>query len=494
MIVGTQVLALGLCAHAYGTYFMGEQDPWFDRMRARFRLEHGLLLGGAFTLVGAGDGSGDRGDLDLARVRLALRRTPRGDRRLAGDRRHPDLLLVVPAVDPRSAPPLGVRPLRRIAAVVFAGDARVWRAAALVVAVPLVALVAFYCVRPRDYYTGTNNVEAYTYVAETPAGEPVCVPGLHIPGGTARIRLQLISRTRVRPALKMALTLDGSRRTRSQSGLARSRSPPTASAARSSPSRCSLAQPAERAGSLCLTAADVVNWGGTPLPTAPSPAPPTMGGRPLAGRIAVWYLPARRSSRAATWLARRHDPAPRLALPPGLVGPWLYVLILLVVLPGLALASVRCLALAADAGRRRIRARRLAVWLFAIAALNFACWALITPPFQAPDEVDHFAYTQSLVERGHAPSRDPGSPLPRWSSAESLALEDMSFFTDHQVGRYAACRGCRCRSATTGPRWPRCTRAPPTAAATRRPRRTARSTTRRWPRPTWPRARRPSRS
>ena len=52
MIVGTQVLALGLCAHAYGTYFMGEQDPWFDRMRARFRLEHGLLLGGAFTLVG----------------------------------------------------------------------------------------------------------------------------------------------------------------------------------------------------------------------------------------------------------------------------------------------------------------------------------------------------------------------------------------------------------------------------------------------------------
>jgi glycosyltransferase involved in cell wall biosynthesis len=52
MIIGTQVLALGLCAHAYGTYFMGEQDPWFDRMRARFRLEHGLLLGAIFTLIG----------------------------------------------------------------------------------------------------------------------------------------------------------------------------------------------------------------------------------------------------------------------------------------------------------------------------------------------------------------------------------------------------------------------------------------------------------
>jgi glycosyltransferase involved in cell wall biosynthesis len=52
MIVGTQVLALGLCAHAYGTYFMGEKDPWFDRMRSRYRLEHGLLLGGVFMLIG----------------------------------------------------------------------------------------------------------------------------------------------------------------------------------------------------------------------------------------------------------------------------------------------------------------------------------------------------------------------------------------------------------------------------------------------------------
>ena len=53
MIVGTQVVGLGLCAHAYGTYFMGEKDAWFDRMRARFRLEHGLMLGGALAAAGA---------------------------------------------------------------------------------------------------------------------------------------------------------------------------------------------------------------------------------------------------------------------------------------------------------------------------------------------------------------------------------------------------------------------------------------------------------
>ena len=52
LIVGSQIVGLGLCAHAYGTYFMGERDPWFDRMRARFRLEHGLALGGAIGAVG----------------------------------------------------------------------------------------------------------------------------------------------------------------------------------------------------------------------------------------------------------------------------------------------------------------------------------------------------------------------------------------------------------------------------------------------------------
>jgi hypothetical protein len=51
-IVGTQVVALGICAHAYATYFMGEQDRWFDRMRARYKLEHGLMVGGGIALTG----------------------------------------------------------------------------------------------------------------------------------------------------------------------------------------------------------------------------------------------------------------------------------------------------------------------------------------------------------------------------------------------------------------------------------------------------------
>jgi hypothetical protein len=78
MVVGTQVLALGLCAHAYGTYFMGEEDPWFDRMRARFRLEHGLLLGGVVIFAGLVMAAVivgiwvDRGFGELSEERLAV--------------------------------------------------------------------------------------------------------------------------------------------------------------------------------------------------------------------------------------------------------------------------------------------------------------------------------------------------------------------------------------------------------------------------------------
>jgi hypothetical protein len=78
MIVGVQVVALGLCAHAYGTYFMNEKDPWFDRMRARFRLEHGLMLGGGTLVAGLVVGIViivqwvDRGFGELSEERLAI--------------------------------------------------------------------------------------------------------------------------------------------------------------------------------------------------------------------------------------------------------------------------------------------------------------------------------------------------------------------------------------------------------------------------------------
>jgi hypothetical protein len=51
-VIGTQVLALGLCAHAYGVYVLGERDVWFEHLRSRVKLEHGLAVGSAILFAG----------------------------------------------------------------------------------------------------------------------------------------------------------------------------------------------------------------------------------------------------------------------------------------------------------------------------------------------------------------------------------------------------------------------------------------------------------
>ncbi|MGA3361534.1 MAG: hypothetical protein ABSD82_05845 [Solirubrobacteraceae bacterium] len=314
----------------------------------------------------------------------------------------------------------------RIAAIVFAGDRRVWRTTALV-AVPFVALVLYYCLRPNPYYTGTDSVEDYTYVVPTAPHQRVCVPDVELPAGTAIVQLRLISQTTARPELKLTLKLAGGAAIRS------SLPPVTVSSSRISnanfPIPLTPASPAVRQGTLCVTAGGslLVNWGGTPLPVPP-PQAPTLDGVPFAAALAIWYLPPR--GREESYLEQAGAIFARAALfRPGIVGAWTYPVLLFVILPLLALLAVRCMAVAV-AGRTR----RLATWLFVIAAVNFCCWALITPAFQAPDEVDHFAYTQSLVERGEGPSQSVASPLARWSDQENLALQDMSFNTDHQVG------------------------------------------------------------
>jgi glycosyltransferase involved in cell wall biosynthesis len=77
-VAGAQVLSLGICAHTYGSYYMGERNPFLDRMRARFRLEHGLRAGGVLVLAGLALGGivvvawSRRGFASLSEERLAV--------------------------------------------------------------------------------------------------------------------------------------------------------------------------------------------------------------------------------------------------------------------------------------------------------------------------------------------------------------------------------------------------------------------------------------
>jgi glycosyltransferase involved in cell wall biosynthesis len=50
-LIGAQVIQLGVFARTYARVRIGESDPLLDRLGSRLRLEHGLLLGGAFVLL-----------------------------------------------------------------------------------------------------------------------------------------------------------------------------------------------------------------------------------------------------------------------------------------------------------------------------------------------------------------------------------------------------------------------------------------------------------
>jgi hypothetical protein len=52
VIIGAQVLQIGVFSRAFAHYYLGESDPLIERARRRFRLEHGLVAGGALLLVG----------------------------------------------------------------------------------------------------------------------------------------------------------------------------------------------------------------------------------------------------------------------------------------------------------------------------------------------------------------------------------------------------------------------------------------------------------
>jgi len=57
LVVGSQLIGFGLCARTYAVHHLGDSDPWLERRIAQFRLEHGLMAGGALTLAGVGLGA-----------------------------------------------------------------------------------------------------------------------------------------------------------------------------------------------------------------------------------------------------------------------------------------------------------------------------------------------------------------------------------------------------------------------------------------------------
>lgn len=141
-----------------------------------------------------------------------------------------------------------------------------------------------------------------------------------------------------------------------------------------------------------------------------------------------------------SWLSLAGSVAHDMGLERSPGGTWVAYLMVGVMLAVVILASrllLREAAMRAHTGRRGVRRRRrtpsvaraLRRWLrplarpFAalrrvpraawtcvlVASLSAACWSLITPPFEAPDEPSHFAYAQLLAETGRLPASNSGA-------------------------------------------------------------------------------------
>ncbi len=52
ILIGVQAIGTGFAARAFGVYFISEQDELFRRLRARLRLEHGLVIAALFAAAG----------------------------------------------------------------------------------------------------------------------------------------------------------------------------------------------------------------------------------------------------------------------------------------------------------------------------------------------------------------------------------------------------------------------------------------------------------
>ncbi|HEY1316269.1 MAG TPA: glycosyltransferase family 2 protein [Gaiella sp.] len=52
VLLGTQIVQLGVFARAFAASHLGERDPWVERARDRFSVEHGLVGGGILLGIG----------------------------------------------------------------------------------------------------------------------------------------------------------------------------------------------------------------------------------------------------------------------------------------------------------------------------------------------------------------------------------------------------------------------------------------------------------
>lgn len=287
---------------------------------------------------------------------------------------------------------------------------------ALVVGVPLVIVLIAWACTGRPYYTGTDSIRTRDWVVAVKGHQTLCVRDLALPAETARVELDILMGT-PRPAMRLDVRTPAGALIASSRVAGEPRAPTYVRDALHAKVAFPIARRPDRPASVpvsaCLTPERRVKLGGT---LAVGPVAPTLDGKSVGdARVAVWFLPPEGAKRSLAAQIPVMFERATLFRPPW-VGRWTYWLLLGVALP-LAFALGLFLLIRAQA----LSGRALGAGVFAVAAAITLSWSLVTPPFQAPDEQDHFAYVQQLAENGKSASQS--APLPAWSSSLAAGLQ-----------------------------------------------------------------------
>lgn len=146
-----------------------------------------------------------------------------------------------------------------------------------------------------------------------------------------------------------------------------------------------------------------------------------------------------------SWLSLVASTARRMGLDHAPSGSWVAYLAIAVMFAVAALVSciylreTRRVVLGAPA-RTLLRVPRAAWTCAVVGILSAACWTVITPPFQAPDEPSHFAYAQLLAETGRLPDSSSGAvSQEEVSVAKALHQEEVEWHPEvHTIASQSA--------------------------------------------------------
>jgi hypothetical protein len=259
----------------------------------------------------------------------------------------------------------------------------------------LLATLGLVLSRPPLTVAGTNEIPAHLAVAFIPGNQATCQGGGTLPQGTEAVRVSLSANTGPKVTLS---ALSGSTTITKGSrgagwGIDESVTVPVGRVPRT-----------VRDTRVCITigtSVENIQVNGARVRTS-------------AGKVGVWLRLEYLRPGPRSWLSLVSSIASRMGLDRAPSGAWVAYLAIAAMLAVSILAS-RLILRGAGSTRRT-------AWTCAlIATLSAACWSVITPPFQAPDEPSHFAYAQLLAETGGLPT----SQSIRFSQEEDVILGDL---------------------------------------------------------------------